>query len=86
MLDWLLPSSTTTLRGFIGLTGFYRKFIKGYAQVANPLTTLLCKDQFLWNPGAQQAFELLKHLMTTSPVLAIPDFTFPFVLESDMST
>lgn len=49
------------------------------------MTTLLRKDQFGWNPNAQQAFNLLKQLMTSTPVLATPDFTVPFVVESDAS-
>lgn len=47
MLDWPMPTNTNDLRGFHGLTGFYRRFIRGYATMAAPLTALLYKDQFL---------------------------------------
>lgn len=73
MIDWRNSSSTTNLRGFLGLTGFYRKFIKGYATIATPLTSLLKKDAFTWNPEAQTAFDTLKQVMTTAPILSIPN-------------
>lgn len=85
MVDWPTPTSTTSLRGFLGLTGFYRKFIKGYATVAAPLTTLLRKDQFVWSPAATSAFIQLKSHMTSAPVLSTPDFTLPFIVEMDAS-
>ena len=60
MLDWSIPMITKSLCGFLGLTSFYRHFFKNYAQLAYPLTQLLCKDQFSWSPDAQTAFDTLK--------------------------
>lgn len=60
-----------------------RKFVKGYGQIAAPLTTLLQKDAFLWNDFAQQAFEQLKAAISNPPILALLDFSQPFLIECD---
>ncbi|XP_058734067.1 uncharacterized protein LOC131605768 [Vicia villosa] len=85
ILDWPTPRSLSTLRGFLGLTGFYRRFVKDYATLAAPLTDLLRSTTFTWSTEATRAFTELKHKMTDMPVLALPDFTKEFTIETDAS-
>ena len=83
--EWTKPVNISKLRGFLGLTGYYRRFIKNYAHITATLTNLLKKISFLWDEEAGRCFEKLKEIMSNAPVLATPDFSKPFIIECDAS-
>jgi hypothetical protein len=80
VLDWLVPKSVRTLRVFLGLAGYYRKFVQDYGRIAASLTTLLCKEGFGYSNAASAVFTELKMALTTAPVLALPALNKPFIM------
>lgn len=83
--SWPKPKNIRGLRGFLGLTGYYRKFIQDYGKIAAPLTNMLKKDSFEWSTSSEVAFQRLKSAMTKAPVLSLPDFSETFIVECDAS-
>jgi hypothetical protein len=83
--SWPEPHSTRALRGFLGLAGYYRKFIRDFGIIAAPLTRLLRWDAFAWDDDAAVAFRALKTALTTGPVPQMPDFDKPFMVDTDAS-
>ena len=82
----LPPNTRTQLRSFLGLTGYYREFIRGYAQIARPMSILLQESvPWDWNSACQQAFEKLKTLLMSEPILAAPEPDRPFIVHTDYS-
>ena len=86
VLNWPIPRTVKQLRGFLGLTGYYRRFVKDYGKLAQPLTRL-CKTsrRLEWSEEADKAFNQLKWAMTKALVLVLPDYNQEFVVETDVS-
>lgn len=85
MTQWQTPTNVKQLKGFLGLTGYYRRFVKNYSTLTAPLTDLLKKGEFLWSEAATIAFEKLKKAMVEITVLRLPDFSIKFIVETDAS-
>jgi transposase InsO family protein len=84
--EYPVPKTVKEVRAFLGLASYYRRLVQGFAQIAKPLTQLTRKDEkFEWNCQCQNAFDELKHKLSTTPVLAYPDFELPFILTTDAS-
>lgn len=84
--NWPTPTNVKELRGFLGLAGYYRRFVKNFAAMAKPLTELLKKGTlFVWTCVTEEAFQNLQESLVSAPVLALPNFELPFVVETDAS-
>jgi len=82
--QWPVPTNLKQLRGFLGLTGYYRKFVEGYAKIASPLHELMKKSrQYIWTEQCQLAFERLKAALLSPPVLALPQDDDEYTLDTD---
>jgi hypothetical protein len=85
--SWPVPTNSKELRGFLGLAGYYRKFVRHFAVIAKPLTQLLKKHTlYVWTHDHDQAFTTLKLVLSTTPVLQLPKFSIPFAIETDASS
>lgn len=85
--DFPIPTNIKEVRSFLGLAGYYRRFIDGFATIGRPLFDVTKQGQeFLWTPQCQEAFDELKQKLVTAPVLIYPDFSKPFILATDAST
>ena len=85
MSKWPIPTTIKSLSGFLGLTRYYRKFVRGYRVIATPLTALLRKNCFKWNEVVGKTFDSLKYDVTHPLVLRLPNLSKPFTIECDAS-
>ena len=84
--SWKAPENVKRLRSFLGLTGYYRQFVKDYSKVAQCLTDLTKDDvDWSWTPAHQEAFEFLRDTLTSDKIMSYPDFSKPFIVKSDAS-
>jgi hypothetical protein len=86
ILDWKAPKDVRGIKSFIGMAGYYRRFIEGFSKIARPMTALLAKKvEFKWTLACQESFKMLKQKLTTAPVLVLPDVHKPFSVYCDAS-
>jgi hypothetical protein len=86
ILDWKPPTSVSEVRSFLGLVGYYQRFILNFSKIVKLITELLKKgNKYIWNVACEEVFKILKKLLTTSPLLIQPDITKPFDVYYDSS-
>ncbi|GJR92180.1 reverse transcriptase domain-containing protein [Tanacetum coccineum] len=84
--DWVSPKSPTEIRQFLGLAGYYRRFIEGFSKIAKPMTKLTQKKvKFVWGDKQEAAFQTLKQKLCSAPILALPEGSEDFVAYCDAS-
>ena len=86
ILNWEQPKTPTEVRSFLGLAGYYRRFVKDFSKIATPLTALTRKDEkFIWTSKCEESFQELKKRLVSAPILVLPDSGGNFVIYSDAS-
>jgi hypothetical protein len=86
IMEWPAPTNVTEVRSFMGLAGYYRRFVEGFSKIANPITELQKKNKkFVWTEKCAEAFRRLKELLTTAPILKVPDMDADFLVCTDAS-
>lgn len=86
IVQWKAPKNLSEVRSFLGLAGYYRRFVNGFSKIALPMTKLLQKNvHFIWDDQCQKIFETLKRMLTEAPVLTLPESGKDFVVYSDAS-
>jgi hypothetical protein len=86
VLSWNMPMNVSDIQSFLGLAGYYRRFIEGFLKITNPMTELLKKDKkFKWMPACEASFQELKNRLTTAPVLVMSDMEKLFSIYYDAS-
>ena len=83
-MEWLVPKNVSDIRSFMGITGYYRKFIEGFSTISYPINYLQKKGKmFEWTKKCEESFNKLKHLLTTTPILKIADAFKDFIVCTD---
>ena len=86
VLSWKQPKNVSEIRSFLGLAGYYRRFIEDFSRIARPMTQLIKKEsKFEWTPACETSFQELKRRLTTAPVLVLPDIRKDFEVYCDAS-
>jgi hypothetical protein len=86
VLSWKTPQNVSDIRSFLGLVGYYRRFIEGFSKISKHMTELLAKDNtFEWTTRRETNFQELKKRLTMTPVLTMPDMEKPFLIYCDAS-
>jgi hypothetical protein len=86
VLSWKAPTSVSDIQSFLGLAGYYQRFIEGFSRISKPMTELLEKDKkFNWTPACESNFQELKKRLTAAPIQVMPNMEKPFSIYCDAS-
>ena len=86
IVEWPMPTNVLEVHSFMGLAGYCRRFVEGFSKIANPITELQKKNKkFVWIEKCAEAFRRLKEVLTTTPILKVPDMDADFLVCTDAS-